>query len=118
MGEHEWRCDACGQTYVYFNSRGNRHCPACREAYRQQWAENIEQDLLPVPYHHLMLTLPRPLTRLVMAHGDALYSPLMQVGGRSILAVGERLLAAQLGALCVLHSRAFNRKARVRSADP
>ncbi|MFO7904824.1 MAG: transposase zinc-binding domain-containing protein, partial [Pirellulaceae bacterium] len=56
MGEHEWRCDACGQTYVYFNSRGNRHCPACREAYRQQWAENIEQDLLPVPYHHLMLT--------------------------------------------------------------
>ncbi|MFO7976944.1 MAG: transposase zinc-binding domain-containing protein, partial [Candidatus Hydrogenedentota bacterium] len=31
MGEHEWRCDACGQTYVYFNSR-NRHCPACREA--------------------------------------------------------------------------------------
>ncbi|MGM0486707.1 MAG: transposase zinc-binding domain-containing protein [Planctomycetota bacterium] len=64
MGEHEWRCDACGQTYVYFNSRGNRHCPACREAYRQQWAEKLEQDLLPVPYHHLMLTLPRPLTRV------------------------------------------------------
>ncbi|MGM0490086.1 MAG: hypothetical protein ACQESR_25440, partial [Planctomycetota bacterium] len=62
------------------------------------------------------LTLPRPLTWLVMAHGDALYSPLMQVGGRSILTVGDRLLGVQLGALCVLHSRAFNRKARARSA--
>ncbi|MGM0486508.1 MAG: transposase zinc-binding domain-containing protein [Planctomycetota bacterium] len=74
MGEHEWRCDACGQTYVYFNSCGNRHCPACREAYRQQWAQKLEQDLPPIPYHHLMLTLPRPLTRVVMAHGDAFYS--------------------------------------------
>jgi len=70
----------------------------------RDWAAKLEQDLLPIPYHHLVLTLPRPLTQLVMAHGDVLYSKLMQAGGRSILTVGDRLLGAQLGALCVLHS--------------
>ncbi|MFW6169693.1 MAG: hypothetical protein ACODAD_04320 [Planctomycetota bacterium] len=62
----------------------------------------MERGPLPVDDHHLALTLPRPLTQLVMAHGDVLYSPLMQVGGQSILSVGERLLGPQLCVLCVL----------------
>jgi len=100
MGEHEWHCGSCDQTYVYFNSCGNRHCPTCREGYRREWAEKVALDLLPVPYEHVMLTLPRPLTQLVMAHGDALYSTVMQAGGAALMAVGRKFLAT----LGVLHA--------------
>ncbi len=48
--------------------------PRARSASGTQWAEKLELDLLPVEYHHLVLTLPRELTLLVMAHGDVLYS--------------------------------------------
>ncbi len=48
--------------------------PALAQVSGTQWAEKLELDLLPVEYHHLVLTLPRELTLLVMAHGDVLYS--------------------------------------------
>ncbi len=104
MGEHDWSCEACGEQYVYFNSCGDRHCPKCREHKRREWAEKLERDLLPVEYHHLVLTLPRELTLLVMAHGEVLYNEVMRAAGMAILAVGEELLNAQLAVQALLHS--------------
>ena len=104
MGEHAWDCEDCGAQYLFFNSCGNRHCPKCREHDRREWAEKLEQDLLPVEYHHLILTLPRPLTELVMAHGEVLYAQVMRASGEAILAVGKRLLNAQLAAQVLLHT--------------
>jgi hypothetical protein len=104
LGEHEWHCGSCDRTYVYFNSCGNRHCPTCREGYRREWAEKVALDLLPVPYEHVILTLPRPLTQLVMAHDDALYSTVMQAGGAALMAVGKKFLGAQLAGLGMLHT--------------
>ena len=80
------------------------NAPRARSASGTQWAENLELDLLPVEYYHLVLTLPRELTKLVMAHGDVLYTKVMRAAGIAILAVGKELLNAQLAAQIMLHT--------------
>ncbi len=85
-------------------SLGVGNAPRARSASGTQWAEKLELDLLPVEYHHLVLTLPRELTQLVMAHGDVLYTKVMRASGMAILAVGKELLSAQLAAQIMLHT--------------
>ena len=63
LGGHVERCDRCGEIRVAYNSCRNRHCPKCQGLARLQWLDDRRAALLPVPYFHLVFTLPRPWRR-------------------------------------------------------
>lgn len=106
LGRRSWYCDACGEVQVCYNSCRNRHCPTCGGAARARWLDRLRQDLLPVPYFHLVFTLPHELSQLCLANRRALYHLLFQSAWRTLrqLAADPRHLGGQLGAVMVLHT--------------
>jgi hypothetical protein len=65
LGGHVEACDDCGATRIAYNSCRNRHCPKCQGAAREQWLAGRQAELLPVPYFHVVFTLPAP----IVGHG-------------------------------------------------
>ena len=63
LGGHVEACDDCGATRIAYNSCRNRHCPKCQGAARAQWLADRQAELLPVPYFHVVFTLPAPIAR-------------------------------------------------------
>jgi hypothetical protein len=108
MGGHAWKCDECGAIRACYDSCRNRHCPTCRGAARANWLEQVRQDLLPVPYFHVVQTIPHEpnLDRLVLANRQPIYGLLFQATARALLqlAADERYLGARIGLLMVLHT--------------
>src|SRR5215469_16129553 len=66
LGGHIEQCDNCGQRAISYNSCLNRHCPKCQAAARQRWLEKRSAELLPVPYYHVVFTLPHVLAPLAL----------------------------------------------------
>jgi len=79
LGGHMEACDDCGMTRIAYNSCRNRHCPKCQGPARAAWLAAREADLLPVPYFHVVFTLPA-------------------------LAANPRRLGARIGVVAVLHT--------------
>jgi hypothetical protein len=106
LGGHTWMCDACGHTRVAYNSCRNRHCPTCGGPRRARWLERLRSDLLPVPYFHLVFTIPHELSRLALANRRAVYGLLFQAAGDTLrqLAADPEHLGARVGAVMVLHT--------------
>ena len=63
LGGHVEACDDCGATRIAYNSCRNRHCPKCQGQARTKWLTDRQAELLPVPYFHLVFTLPIPRSR-------------------------------------------------------
>jgi hypothetical protein len=61
LGGHVARCEKCAHTVIEYNSCRNRHCPKCQGAAAKQWLAEREAELLPVPYFHVVFTLPAPI---------------------------------------------------------
>jgi hypothetical protein len=61
LGGHVARCEKCAHTQISYNSCRNRHCPKCQGAAAKDWLAAREADLLPVPYYHVVFTLPAPI---------------------------------------------------------
>jgi hypothetical protein len=108
LGGHAWECDTCGAIRADYNSCGNRHCPTCRGAARAQWLERVRADLLPVPYFHVVQTLPHEpqLDRLVLANRALMYGLLFHSTSTALLelAADPEHLGARIGLLMVLHT--------------
>jgi hypothetical protein len=108
MGGHAWHCDSCGAVRAAYDSCRNRHCPTCRGAARAKWLERVRDDLLPVPYFHVIQTLPHEpmLDRLVLANRRLLYGLLFRAVAEALLqlAADPRYLGARIGLLSVLHT--------------
>ncbi len=68
LGGHQLACDHCGHTRLLFHSCRNRHCPQCGMRARDRWLQARMTEVLPVPYAHLVFTLPHALNRLYSAH--------------------------------------------------
>ncbi len=106
MGGHVAVCGQCGHEHLLFHSCRNRACPRCGRDATERWLEQQRELLLPVPYFHVVFTLPSELRRLVRAHQTVLLPVLFQAAYASLakLAADERHLGARLGALAVLHT--------------
>jgi predicted Zn-ribbon and HTH transcriptional regulator len=63
LGGHVAPCQDCGYTSIAYNSCRNRHCPKCQGAAAKQWLAQREAELLPVPYFHVVFTLPAAIAR-------------------------------------------------------
>jgi hypothetical protein len=82
----------------------NRHCPLCQGAAARRWLAKQEQDLLPVPYFHLVFTLPHALNPLIQQNQRVVYGLLFQAASETLLEFGHNRFGAQLGITAVLHT--------------
>jgi len=99
-------CDACGtQRYVYHSCR-NRHCPKCQMRAKERWRADRRAELLPVPYYHLVFTLPHELNALAQGNPRALYTMLFAAASATLIEFGEnpRWLGGEIAATLVLHT--------------
>lgn len=106
LGGHARVCDACGAIAVSYNSCRNRHCPKCQTLAKERWVAARAAELLPVPYFHLVFTLPHALNALAQANPRVLYAALFHAASQTLLAFGHnaRWLGGELGATLVLHT--------------
>jgi Putative transposase/Transposase zinc-binding domain len=100
------RCAGCGHVEVHYRSCGNRHCPGCGAGKRAAWLEREAALLLPVPYHHVVFTLPEALRELARRAPRLVYSLLFQAASATVqeVAADPKYLGAQVGLLLVLHT--------------
>ena len=104
LGGHIDQCDACGYIRISYNSCRNRHCPKCQNTQREAWIENRKQDLLPVPYFHVVFTVPDKLNRLFMEHPADMYNLLFATAWQTIEQFSYTKLHAETGMIAVLHT--------------
>ncbi len=106
LGGHLDRCDACGHRAISYNSCRNRHCPKCQAQARERWLAAREQELLDVPYVHVVFTLPHALLPLCHRNAALIYTLLFQASAATLIEVAAhpRHLGAAIGFLSILHT--------------
>ncbi len=106
LGSHLERCDNCGYETIAYNSCRNRHCPKCQYAAREEWIDARERELLPVPYYHIVFTIPDILNPLVLVNKRILYGILFNAASETLLTLGKdpKHLGAEIGIIAVLHT--------------
>ena len=99
-------CEDCGAIRVAFCSCRNRHCPKCQGLARAQWLADRQADLLPVPYYHVVFTVPAPVADIALQNKAVVYDILLKTAGDTISIIGAdpRHLGGQTGLIAVLHS--------------
>jgi hypothetical protein len=106
LGGHIDECSHCGQRAISFNSCRNRHCPKCQSNARDRWLDARRRELLPVPYAHVVFTLPGQLAPLALQNKSEIYGLLFRASAETLLTVArdERHLGADIGFFSVLHT--------------
>src|SRR6201988_1424147 len=108
LGGHVARCEneACGYTSIAYNSCRNRHCPKCQGAQAREWMQAREAELLPVPYFHIVFTLPAAIADISYQNKAVIYDLLFKASAETMLTIAAdpKHLGALIGVLSVLHT--------------
>jgi hypothetical protein len=106
LGGHVARCEDCAYTTIAYNSCRNRHCPKCQGAAAKDWLADREADLLPVPYYHVVFTLPGPIADIAYQNKAVIYDLLFKVSAETTLTIAAdpKHLGAKIGITSVLHT--------------
>lgn len=106
LGGHIYKCDTCGHDKISYNSCRNRHCPSCQAMARARWVEKRVEELLPVPYFHLVFTIPDTLNPFALRNKACVYNLLFRAANETLqtLAADPKRLGAQMGFIAVLHT--------------
>ena len=106
LGGHVERCEKCSHTIIAYNSCRNRHCPKCQGAAAQEWLAEREAELLPVPYFHLVFTLPARIADIAYQNKAVIYDLLFKASSETmlIIAADPQHLGTRIGILSVLHT--------------
>src|ERR1051325_2562036 len=106
LGGHVARCEDCSYTAIAYNSCRNRHCPKCQGAAARQWLAEREAELLPVPYYHVVFTLPAPIADIAYQNKAVVYDLLFKVSAETLLTIAAdpKHLGARIGITSVLHT--------------
>ncbi|WP_456856839.1 IS91 family transposase [Bradyrhizobium sp. USDA 4501] len=106
LGGHVARCADCAYTTIAYNSCRNRHCPKCQGAAAKEWLADREAELLPVPYYHLVFTLPGAIADIACQNKAVLYDLLFKVSAETMLTIAAdpKHLGARIGITSVLHT--------------
>jgi hypothetical protein len=106
LGGHVEQCDGCGQVRIAYNSCRNRHCPKCQGLARAEWLADRQADLLPVPYFHVVFTVPAPIAEIAFQNKAVVYAILFTAAAETlrIIAADPKHLGAEIGLVAVLHS--------------
>jgi len=106
LGGHVETCTACRAARIAYNSCRNRHCPKCQGPARTRWLAARERELLPVPYFHVVFTVPAPIGAIAFQNKAVVYAILFKAAAEALttLAANPRRLGAESGAVAVLHT--------------
>ena len=105
-GGHVERCDRCGQERIAYNSCRNRHCPKCEGPAREAWLSARLNETLPVPYAHVVFTIPPAIGTLALQNKRRIYDILFRASAETLneIAADPKHLGASIGFLSVLHT--------------
>ena len=104
LGGHRYLCQNCGKEHFAPNGCGNRHCPSCQKLQSAQWLDRQIEQVLPIPYFHVVFTLPHSLNPLIQHNQKLLYNLLFASASATLLEFGRNNLRATLGITAVLHT--------------
>jgi hypothetical protein len=104
LGGHRYECTQCGKHHFVPHSCRNRHCPQCQGQQAFEWLARQQQGLLPIPYFHLVFTLPHALNPLIRQNRRALFNLLFEAANQTLREFGRHRLKAQIGVTVVLHT--------------
>ena len=106
LGGHVERCEDCAHLRVSYNSCRNRHCPKCQAAAAKEWLADRQADLLPVPYFHVVFTLPRPVADIAYHNKAVVYDLLLKTAAETLITIAAdpKHLGARIGLTAVLHT--------------
>src|SRR5881409_1698624 len=106
LGGHRAVCTACGTERITYNSCRNRHCPQCQRVATERWLTARRREVLPIPYFHVVFTLPHALNPLAQSHPRLIYRLLFHAAASTLTRFGRdpRHLGGDLGVTAVLHT--------------
>ena len=106
LGGHVARCEDCAHTLIAYNSCRNRHCPKCQGTAAKEWLAEREAELLPVPYFHVVYTLPAAIREITYQNKAVVYDLLFKASAETTLTIAAdpKHLGARIGFISVLHS--------------
>jgi hypothetical protein len=106
LGGHVEQCNDCGQLRIAYNSCRNRHCPKCQGLARAQWLADRQSELLPVPYFHIVFTVPASIAEIALHNKAVVYGILFTAAAETlrVIAADPRHLGAEIGLVAVLHT--------------
>ena len=106
LGGHVARCEKCAHTQIAYNSCRNRHCPKCQGAAAREWLAAREDELLPVPYFHVVFTLPAAIADIAYQNKAVIYDLLFKASAETLITIAAdpEHLGARIGVLSVLHT--------------
>ena len=106
LGGHSEVCTSCGLVRCAYNSCRNRHCPKCQGRARAEWLAARQAELLPVPYFHVVFTLPAPVAEIAFQNKAVVYAILFKAAAETLrtIAADPKHLGAEIGLLAVLHT--------------
>ncbi len=106
LGGHVARCEKCAHTHIAYNSCRNRHCPKCQGAAAKDWLAEREAELLPVPYFHVVFTLPAAIADIAYQNKAVIYDLLFKTSAETTITIAadEKHLGARIGIVSVLHT--------------
>jgi Putative transposase/Transposase zinc-binding domain len=106
LGGHVAACEDCGHTVIAYNSCGNRHCPKCQGSAAREWLAEQEAGLLPLPYYHVVFTLPSTIGAIAWQNKALIYGFLFKAASETMLTIAadKKHLGARIGITAVLHT--------------
>jgi hypothetical protein len=106
LGGHTEACADCGLVRCAYNSCRNRHCPKCQGQARVEWLAARQAELLPVPYFHVVFTLPAPVAEIAFQNKETVYAILFRTAAETLrtIAADPKHLGAEIGLVAVLHT--------------
>jgi hypothetical protein len=106
LGGHVERCEDCAHLRICYNSCRNRHCPKCQAAAAKQWLADRQSELLPVPYFHVVFTLPGPIADIAYHNKAVVYDLLLKTAAETLITIAAdpKHLGARIGLTAVLHT--------------
>ena len=106
LGGHVDKCDRCGHRRISYNSCANRHCNKCQSLARAKWLEKHRAQVLPVPYFHVVFTVPGQIASIALQNKKVIYGILFRATAETLrrIAGDSKHLGAVIGFLAVLHT--------------
>jgi hypothetical protein len=103
LGGHVDACTECGTVRVSYNACRNRCCPKCQGSKREAWIADRNSELLPVPYFHVVFTLPDTLNTFCLHHPREAYGLLFNAVWETLRLFGQNKHVT-MGMISVLHT--------------
>jgi hypothetical protein len=106
LGGHVERCESCAHLRISYNSCRNRHCPKCQAAAAKEWLADRQAELVPVPYYHVVFTMPAPIADMAYYNKAVIYGILFKAAAETLITIAAdpKHLGARIGLTAVLHS--------------